>query len=117
NRTAFGDLHLGAVHDRIALAFTALFIHDRNRALALHDHAVSGLGLHGLQIDEAHDAVALGIKARLFRNSRRRASDVEGAHGELRSRFADGLRRNHAGGLAEFDQAPGSQITSVAHDT
>ena len=61
-------------------------------------------------------AVALGIEARLFRNSRRRTADVEGTHGELRSRFADGLRRDDAGSLAEFDQAAGSQVASVAHD-
>ena len=41
---------------------------------------------------------------------------MEGTHGELRSRFADGLSRDHAGSLAEFDQAPGSQIASVTHD-
>ena len=61
-------------------------------------------------------AVALGIEARLFRNSRRRTSDVEGTHGELRSRFADRLRRDDAGSLAEFDQTSGSQVASVAHD-
>ena len=63
NRAAFDDFDLGAIHHRIALAFAALFIHDCDRALAIHHHQVAGLGLHGLQIDEAHDAVALRIKA------------------------------------------------------
>src|SRR5208337_4218750 len=107
---------LRAIHHRIALAFAALLVHHRDRALAIHDHQVASLGLYGLQIDETHGAVALGIEARLFRNSRRRTSDVEGTHGELRSRFANGLSRDHAGGLAQFNKASGSQITSVAHD-
>src|ERR1700675_1638353 len=115
-RSGFSDLDLGAIHHRIALAFAAFFIHDCDRALAIHDHQVPSLGLHGLQVDEANCAVALRIETRLFRHSRRSTSDVEGTHGELRSRFANGLSRDHSGSLAEFDQAPGSQITSIAHD-
>ncbi len=112
---AFVDLHLGAVHDRIALAFAALFVDHRNRALAVHDHQVARLRLDGLQADEAHGAVVLGIEARLLRNSRCRTTDVEGTHRELRSRFADGLRRDDAGGLAQFDQPARSQVAAVAH--
>ncbi len=41
---------------------------------------------------------------------------MEGTHRELRSRFADRLRRDDAGRFAEFDESPGSQVTSVAHD-
>src|SRR3979490_2350134 len=41
---------------------------------------------------------------------------MEGTHSELRSRFANRLSRDHPGRLAEFHQAPGSQIASVAHD-
>src|ERR1700716_3728827 len=41
---------------------------------------------------------------------------MEGTHSELRSRFANRLSRDHTGSLAEFHQAPGSQIASVAHD-
>ncbi len=62
-RAGFGDLDLGAIHHRIALAFAAFFIHDCDRALTIHDHQVARLGLHGLQVDKAHGAVALGIEA------------------------------------------------------
>ena len=54
NRTAFGDLYLGAVHDRIALALAALFIDHRDRALAIHNDQIAALRLDGLQVDEAH---------------------------------------------------------------
>ena len=67
------------------------------------------------QVDEAHRAVVLGIEARLLADSRSRAADVEGTHGELRSRLADGLRRDDARGLAQLDQSARSQVASVAH--
>src|ERR1700687_6132164 len=41
---------------------------------------------------------------------------MEGTHSELRSRFANGLSRDHTGSLAEFHRTPGTQIASVAHD-
>jgi len=37
-------------------------------------------------------------------------------HGELRSGLADGLRRDHAGGFAQFDHAAGGEVASVAGD-
>ena len=108
-------LHLGAVHHRVALAFAALFVDHRDRALAVHHHQVAGLRLDGLQVDEAHRAGVLGFEARLLGNSRCRTTDVEGTHGELRSRLADGLRRDDARRLAQFDQAAGGQVAAVAH--
>src|SRR5580704_389098 len=116
NRTTFGDFHLGAVYDGVTLALAAFFVHDRDGALAIHDHQISRLGFNGLQVDEAYGAIALGIEARLFRNSRCGTTDVEGTHGELGSRFADGLRRDDAGCFAEFDETAGSQVAAVAHD-
>ena len=40
---------------------------------------------------------------------------MEGTHRELSSRLADGLRRDHASGFAEFDEASGSEVTAIAH--
>ena len=50
DRIAFVDLHLGAVHDRVALAFAALVVDHRDRALAVHDDQVAGLRLDGLEV-------------------------------------------------------------------
>ena len=116
NRIAFVDLHLGAVHDRVALALAALFVDHGDRTLAVHDHQIARLRLHRLQVDEADRAGVLGIQPRLLGNSRCRTADVEGTHGELRSRLADRLRRDHARRFAEFDQTSGSQVAAVAHD-
>ena len=108
-------LQLGAVHDRVALAFAVLVVDHGDRTLAVHHHQIARLRLDRLQSDEAHGAVVLGIEPRLLGDSRCRTTDVEGTHGELGSGFADGLRRDDAGGFAEFDEASGSQVAAVAH--
>src|SRR5208283_2031346 len=115
DRVALVDLDLGAVHDRVALAFAVLLVDNRDRALAVHDHPVARFRLYGLQSDETDRAVVLGFEARLLGDSRCGTADVEGTHGELGSGFADGLRRDDAGGFAEFDEASGSQVAAIAH--
>src|SRR5258708_23475293 len=102
------------MRDRIALAFAALFIHDCDRTLTVHHHQVASLGLYGLQVDEAHCAVALGVEAGLFRHSRCCTSDVEGTHGELRSRFATGLSRHYSRSLPAVHHAPCTPTASRA---
>jgi len=102
---ALVDFQFGAVDHGVAFALAVFLVHDCDRALAVHDYEIAGLGLHGLQSDEADAAVVLGIEARLLGNSRSRTADVEGTHGELRSRLADRLSGDDAGGFAEFDQA------------
>src|ERR1022692_4956799 len=116
DRIAVVDFQLGAVHDRVTLALAILFVDDRDRALAVHDHQIARLGLDRLQSDEAHVANILGIEARLLGHSGRRTADVEGTHRELGSRFADGLRRDDAGRFAQFDETSRSQVAAVAHD-
>src|SRR5216684_4025234 len=39
---------------------------------------------------------------------------MEGTHGELRARFADGLRGDDANGFAEFDHASGGKVAAIA---
>src|SRR6185437_11450062 len=113
---AFLDLQLGAVDHGIAFFFAALFVHDGDETVPVHDHQVANLGLHRLQIDKAHNAVVLGLQAGLLGDSGSRAADVEGTHGELGAGLADGLRGDNAGRFSQFDQAPGSQVASVAGD-
>src|SRR5262249_60975794 len=45
-----------------------------------------------------------------------RSSDVEGAHGELRSGFSDGLSGDDADRLAQLGQAARAEVAAVAHD-
>src|ERR1019366_6652368 len=88
---------------------------DGDGTVTVHHHQVAFLGAHGHQVDEAYSAVVFGIEARLLADSRSRTADVEGAHGELRSRLTDGLRRDDARGLAQLDQAARSQVAPVTH--
>src|SRR5664280_784192 len=108
-------LDLGAVNHGVALFFAALVVQDGDGAVAVHHHQVAFLGAHGHQVDESHTAVSFGIEARLFADSRSRTADVEGTHGELGPRLADGLRRDNARGLAQLDQPAGSQVAPVTH--
>src|SRR5690348_6795014 len=116
DRVAFLHLQLGTVDHGVALFLAGFVVHDGDKTVAVHHHQVADLGLHRLQVDEAHHAGVLGFEARLLGDAGSRAADVEGTHGELRSRLADGLRGDDAGSLAQFHQASGSQVAPVAGD-
>ena len=61
-------------------------------------------------------SLSASVEPRLFADARRGAADVEGTHRELSAGFADGLRRDDAGGFTEFDQTARSEVTPVARD-
>ena len=63
---------------------------------------------------ELDEAVRLGILLGLFRRTGRRATDVERTHGELRARFADGLRGDDTDRFAALDHAAGGEVAAVA---
>src|SRR5271157_827481 len=109
------DLDLGTVDNRIAFLFTSLVVNDRDGTIAVHHHQMPFLGPDGHKVDEAHRAIVLGIQARLLADSRRRTTDMERAHGQLRSWLADGLRCDDARRLTELDQSAGSQVAAVTH--
>src|ERR1019366_2498474 len=112
---------LGAVHQRIALAFAladvAAFVGDLRRN---HDLAVAG---HGYQVAVAALARVDAMQAQhplgadLERGARGApaggAADMEGAHRELRAGFADGLGGDNSDRFAEVDQMPAAKIASV----
>ena len=62
-----------------------------------------------------HLAVRPGPALRLFRDTARRAADVEGPQRELRARLADGLRGQDADRLAHVHHVHGGQVAAVAH--
>ena len=66
-----------------------------------------------MAVAELHHAVEIGLDEGLIRDLRR-AADVEGAHGELRARLADRLRRDDADRLAHVDGRAARQIAPVA---
>jgi hypothetical protein len=58
----------------------------------------------------------VGLDERFIKNLCR-AANVEGTHGELRTRLTDRLRRNNTDSLAEVDRRTTRQITAVATGT
>src|SRR5271170_1142322 len=69
---------------------------------------------HGLDVVQANGALALDLDTVGRRRSRSRAADVEGTHGELSARLADGLRRNDAHRLADVDAMSATQVAAIA---
>ena len=60
---AIADFELRAVHDRVPLFFAATLVNDRDGSSSVHDHQVSGLRLHSLEVDEAHRTVVFGFES------------------------------------------------------
>src|ERR1017187_9469932 len=114
HRSAVFHQHAGAVIRRVAFLFAALVVDHRHDAVAVHGDQLAGLAAHRLDADVAGETVALAILLGLLVDARRRATDVEGTHGQLRAGFADGLRRDDTDRFAAFHQPPGSQVAAVA---
>src|SRR5207247_8062375 len=112
---SFVDFDLGAVHYRVVFPLPALLIDNSDRTLAVHDHQISGFGFHRLNINEPDRTGVFRVQPRLLGDSRCCTADMEGTHRELRSRFANGLRRDNASGFAQLNQASGGQVPSVTH--
>ena len=111
---AFLDLELGAVNDLVTLALAALGVGDDHPAAAVHDDGLALLVLDRGQALEGDDARVLRFDRRLLGTERGRAADVERAHGELGSGFADRLGGDDAHRHADFDDLAGGEIASVA---
>jgi hypothetical protein len=98
----------------VTFFLAALFVNDGDQAGAVHGNDLLAAAFDHLQVDELHEAVVARFDLRLFGDACSRAADVERAHGQLRARLADGLRRDHTDGLAHFHEASGSQVAAVA---
>ena len=114
HRRAVFEQNLRAVHHRVAFFFAALVVDDGDDAVAVHGDQLALGVLNGGDAEELHEAVGLGVLLRLFARSRRRSTDVERTHGELRSRFADRLRGDDTHRFAAFHHPAGRQVAAVA---
>src|SRR5262249_2979943 len=119
------DLDLGAVHDGVALALPPALVHDADLAVTVGGHQVPIAVLHCTQVVVADGARALRFVLGGLDDAAGRSSDVEGAHGELRSGFSDGLsgddadrlaQLGRAAGRGQLGQAAGAEVAAVAHD-
>ena len=110
---AVADVQERADHDVVGLEFLVLVVDDLDRAgLVQHDaRAVGGrTRRRPLVLDHAARADA---DFRGLESAGRDATDVEGAHRELRAGFADRLRGDDADRVADLRDAVGRGIDAV----
>src|SRR6185436_5848600 len=79
----------------------------------VHRDAFALAALDRLQVKVFDRAVLSRFVFRRFFQTRGTA-DVECTHGQLRARFADRLRGNHADSLTDFDRPASCEVTSIA---
>ena len=86
--------------------------HD-DRAVFVEHNVAAIPQIHNAETFIVHHAGLLGLDFRLLENRRGRTADVEGAHGELSTRLANGLRSDDAHCLAQLSRATGGVIAAV----
>src|SRR5690606_36292983 len=108
------DLEQGAVGHHVADLGDAVLV-DQGHFAGAADHHVLALPVGDRFHVAEHDlAIPLGLLDRFGGHARGRAADMEGAQGELRAGFADGLGGHNADGFPDIDHAAVGQITTVA---
>src|SRR6185369_1904268 len=111
---AFLHADHGAVRNLVALALATELVHHTDFARTGHGHEVTLLVLDSLDVMEADRALVAHFDARSGSRSRRRATDVERAHRELRARLADRLCGDDADSLADADRTTAAEVTAIA---
>src|SRR5262249_40309161 len=111
-------LELGAVDHGIALALALpvglRVVDDRDLAVAVHDHEVAVLALHGDQVDELEETLVAHLEARLLVAPAGGAPGVARALRERWVRLPQRLGRDYADGLAEVGLVATGQVAPVA---
>ena len=106
----------GAVGNLMAFTFTArLSVVDNDfTGTRNHDKFAVAVGhiTHGIR--EGHQTGVLGFHAACHGGTRSGTTDVERTHGELSTRFTDGLSGDHTDSFAGVDQRPAAEIAAVA---
>ena len=103
-----------AVRNAVTRPLAALVVDQDDLAVAAHDHR-DALAVHDdVAVAHVDDAVDGRLDRALLGAALGRAADVERAHGELRARLADRLRRDHADRLADIDRRAARQVAAVA---
>src|SRR5580692_1924058 len=104
NHVTFFHVDHGAVRDLVALALAAEIIDHADFTRARHRNQVPLLMLHRLDVVEADEALVAHLNTARRRRSRRRATDVERTHRELRSWLTDRLRGDDTNRLTDADR-------------
>ena len=114
NGIAFRHRNDRAVGQLVTLPLPAMAVGNGDFAGSGNGHQFAGGPGHRLQVVQANGTAMLDLDVVDGRRPGSRAPDMEGAHGELSARLADGLRRDDAHRLADVDPVAASQVASVA---
>ena len=108
-------LQSGAVEQPMVLTLAAGVVHDNELAVSIHHDHRSVTLTHELRVAQTHRALCTGLERVLLDlAARRRATDMERTHRELRTGLADGLGRDDADGLTDVHAVAPREIASVA---
>src|SRR5690606_19948801 len=103
----------GTVRHAVDGALTALAVDHDHLAATGKREPPAALVDDRRHVAELHRAVRDGFEVAGLVDLRR-AADVEGAHGQLRARLADRLRRDNANGFADVYRRTAGEVTPVA---
>ena len=84
-----------------------------DRAILIQDDPTAVQRLHGAEIIELNRAIVLRLDNGLLERLAGCSTNVERPHGQLRARFADGLRGDNTNRFTELDKLAGSQVAPV----
>src|SRR5262249_49847241 len=110
----FLDQQVRAGWNFVLLQLAPLGIEDQDFAVAGEHDLFARVVLHDLQAGVLDDTALLGANFAFLDRAGRGATDVEGTHGELRTRLANALGGDDAHGHALFDHRTGREVHAVA---
>jgi hypothetical protein len=114
DRLSIGNLQRRTVGNFVLLPLATVVVGDQDLAGTGDDDLLAlGAGdvAHGRS--EAHDARAVRLDLAGNGRARRCTTDVEGAHGQLRSRLADRLCSDHADRFADVDRRTTTEVAAI----
>ena len=115
---AAADQDGSAVRHWVMLKFAALRIVDADDAVLLESHECLGSvledGFNFVALNHLNDARGLGLVHGVGDGADCDTAGMEGTHGELRTWFTDGLRRDDADGHSLLNRLTGGEVHAVA---
>ena len=102
--------------DKMLFQLAPIVANNGNGAVLVEHNVVAVLQGDKTQVVVTHGAIVLGLDLRDLEYLGGRATNVEGTHGELSARLANGLRGNDTHRLAQFNLVARGQVAAVAID-
>ena len=101
----------------MACFFTAFIVTQQHFTGAAHYDQTTLAIFHHVFVGEFQFRIVAGFNRRLFCTPLRCTTDVEGTHGELCTRFTDGLSSDNTHCFTEVDRRAACQIAAIAFAT